>query len=593
MEDISSFEKLEEENQIIIKRFPEYECFSQKRLTFWKSSFARVQDIEAQTDRNFLGYVILKKDSVNHEKLIPKWHIFESVLRPPFGDNVFIPRLSSFQVRCSSKVVTVDGILFCGQDGAFKTCAFTSLRSLSSYMLDRDVSYNEIMTVIPSCDPSLGLSLDQISQVLRALEIEHNVFNPSQNEQPPINELIQNTISARSGVLLAFTIGERKFGHLLFIYGYTLNPLSVQFTLGAAYFPDNYNHGLYNSIAPWVDNFICTDDNFGPYCYLPPNFLPIRKPEILITALPSNIKFGGIEATAIAFTIFRHFASSLEEVKNNWLLLLINYLERNQVVFNSVLMEPKEYIDYLRTVTDWENNGEDAQVLSVFQSTLQESKLWIIEFTIPEFMRSYFKLGEIVLSTENAISFSEKTIWNNFITARVPSLYVLSTGNDEISTLKSNLKSQTPFFQGGESRRSKMASQYEYQVALSFAGEDRAYAEELAEILSSKNISVFYDKYEKAQLWGKDLYQHLQKVYRDMAQFCVVFLSNSYAEKLWTKHELKQAQTRAFKESEEYILPIKIDSTEIPGINETIGYIDLREDNISTVADLILQKLGI
>ena len=48
-----------------------------------------------------------------------------------------------------------------------------------------------------------------------------------------------------------------------------------------------------------------------------------------------------------------------------------------------------------------------------------------------------------------------------------------------------------------------------YDVALSFAGEDRIHAVALAEILSRRGVKVFYDKYEKSTLWGKDLYTHL------------------------------------------------------------------------------------
>ncbi|MFN6568915.1 TIR domain-containing protein [Dendronalium sp. ChiSLP03b] len=133
--------------------------------------------------------------------------------------------------------------------------------------------------------------------------------------------------------------------------------------------------------------------------------------------------------------------------------------------------------------------------------------------------------------------------------------------------------------------------EYEYQVALSFAGEDRNNAEKLAEILINKRIKVFYDLYEQADLWGKDLYQHLQTVYRDKALFTVVFISEAYAKKLWTRHELEQMQARAFEENREYILPLKIDDTIIPGINKTTGYIDLRSTTLEEVGELLEKKL--
>lgn len=131
---------------------------------------------------------------------------------------------------------------------------------------------------------------------------------------------------------------------------------------------------------------------------------------------------------------------------------------------------------------------------------------------------------------------------------------------------------------------------YAFDVALSFAGEDRSKAEELADALIADGLRVFYDRYEQAQLWGKDLYQHLQVVYTEKAKFCVIFASEAYARKLWTKHELKQAQARAFREQREYLLPLRLDDTKIPGVPETTGYIDLRTTSIEDVAVMLAAK---
>lgn len=133
---------------------------------------------------------------------------------------------------------------------------------------------------------------------------------------------------------------------------------------------------------------------------------------------------------------------------------------------------------------------------------------------------------------------------------------------------------------------------YKFDVALSFAGEDRKVADALANALRQAGVTVFYDRYKQAELWGKDLYQHLQKVYRDEAQYCVILISQYYASKLWPRHELKQAQARAFRESREYILPVRLDDTNLPGLNTTVGYVDIRELSVASICELILQKLG-
>jgi hypothetical protein len=61
-------------------------------------------------------------------------------------------------------------------------------------------------------------------------------------------------------------------------------------------------------------------------------------------------------------------------------------------------------------------------------------------------------------------------------------------------------------------KRAKRDS-FEYDVCLSFAGEDRAYVEQVAEALAARGVRVFYDVYERVDLWGKDLYVHLADVY--------------------------------------------------------------------------------
>jgi hypothetical protein len=131
-----------------------------------------------------------------------------------------------------------------------------------------------------------------------------------------------------------------------------------------------------------------------------------------------------------------------------------------------------------------------------------------------------------------------------------------------------------------------------YHVALSFAGEDRDYVDKVAIHLKAAEVEVFYDLFEEADLWGKDLYAHLSDVYENKAIYTVIFVSGAYREKLWTNHERRSAQARAFSENSEYILPALFDKTvEIPGLLKTTGHIDLTKKTPEQLADLIVEKL--
>ncbi|MDX8032960.1 TIR domain-containing protein [Lentzea sp. BCCO 10_0856] len=142
-------------------------------------------------------------------------------------------------------------------------------------------------------------------------------------------------------------------------------------------------------------------------------------------------------------------------------------------------------------------------------------------------------------------------------------------------------------------------SDFEYDVVLSFAGEHRDFVESVASILRAGGVRVFYDAFEEVALWGKDLYEHLNWVYSKAARHCVLFSSVEYRDKLWTNHERKSAQARAFQEhAADYVLPVRLDDAEIPGHFATVGYMDAtlgesgeRKRSSEEIANLIAKKL--
>lgn len=130
-----------------------------------------------------------------------------------------------------------------------------------------------------------------------------------------------------------------------------------------------------------------------------------------------------------------------------------------------------------------------------------------------------------------------------------------------------------------------------YDVALSFASENREYVRAVAVALQNYGIKVFYDEFEQITLWGKNLYVHLDEIYRNKAHFCIIFISEHYLKKSWTNHERESAQARAFQTKEEYILPARFDNTEIPGVLSTVSYIDLQNITPKEFAQIIINKL--
>ncbi|MEO8355028.1 MAG: TIR domain-containing protein [Chloroflexota bacterium] len=132
---------------------------------------------------------------------------------------------------------------------------------------------------------------------------------------------------------------------------------------------------------------------------------------------------------------------------------------------------------------------------------------------------------------------------------------------------------------------------FEYDVALSFAGEDGKVAEEFARLLAAKNITEFHDEYE-AGGWGMDLVAHLVNMYAKKARYLVLLMSQHYPLKKWTAAERTSAQERALRDADEYILPIRLDDTDVPGITEAAGYRDLRQHSMGSIFNFLEQKLA-
>jgi hypothetical protein len=89
------------------------------------------------------------------------------------------------------------------------------------------------------------------------------------------------------------------------------------------------------------------------------------------------------------------------------------------------------------------------------------------------------------------------------------------------------------------------ATTFEYDVALSFAGEDRSYVHGIAERLHDHGVRVFYDEFMVVDTWGADLIEMFDEVYRKKARFTVAFISSHYVAKQWPTHERRSALARA------------------------------------------------
>jgi len=131
-----------------------------------------------------------------------------------------------------------------------------------------------------------------------------------------------------------------------------------------------------------------------------------------------------------------------------------------------------------------------------------------------------------------------------------------------------------------------------FDVAITVAGPEREHARTLAQQLEAAGVVVFYDEFFPEDLWGRNLSDTFDDIFRKKSRFCVMFISRAYADREWTNHERQSALARALKErGKAYILPVRVDDTELPGLPSTIGYLSLRELGIDAIARLLINKV--
>ncbi len=133
---------------------------------------------------------------------------------------------------------------------------------------------------------------------------------------------------------------------------------------------------------------------------------------------------------------------------------------------------------------------------------------------------------------------------------------------------------------------------WRWDVALSFAGAQRDYVEQVARALQAWEVRCFYDADEQIELWGRYLAEELPAIYGEQVAVVVVFVSAEYAARDWTRHERRAALGRAVRERREFVLPARFDDTSLPGLLSGMVAVDLRGRTPEQFAAMVAAKLA-
>ncbi|TAG50202.1 MAG: TIR domain-containing protein [Betaproteobacteria bacterium] len=127
---------------------------------------------------------------------------------------------------------------------------------------------------------------------------------------------------------------------------------------------------------------------------------------------------------------------------------------------------------------------------------------------------------------------------------------------------------------------------YEFDFAISFAGENRELARSIATQLEELDCSVFFDEFFETNYLGKAWHKSFMQIFGAQSRFVVCLLDTHYVEKIWPTFERESFAPRV---SEESVFPVFLDETPVLGIPKDIAGIHFK--NYRALGDTLQNRI--
>ena len=134
---------------------------------------------------------------------------------------------------------------------------------------------------------------------------------------------------------------------------------------------------------------------------------------------------------------------------------------------------------------------------------------------------------------------------------------------------------------------------YEFDFAISFAGENRDLARQISTQLEVLDCAVFFDELYENNYLGKAWNKSFQDIFRNRSRLIICLLDTFHNEKIWPTFERECFEPRV---AEEAVIPIYLDDTPFVGIpKDTVGIRFSRDEKVELhdqVTDQIVFRLA-
>lgn len=130
------------------------------------------------------------------------------------------------------------------------------------------------------------------------------------------------------------------------------------------------------------------------------------------------------------------------------------------------------------------------------------------------------------------------------------------------------------------SRTKSAEHPFTYDVAISYAGEQKEIASRVANILRADHFKVFFAPDRESEYIAEDMIAQFYRIYRYESRYVAAFVTEDYLRKDITMHEARTAMLRRQEEGRNCLIPIYFGKAALPRLDPDIHYIqadDLRE----------------
>jgi hypothetical protein len=117
-----------------------------------------------------------------------------------------------------------------------------------------------------------------------------------------------------------------------------------------------------------------------------------------------------------------------------------------------------------------------------------------------------------------------------------------------------------------------------FDVAISFAGENRELAREIASRLSELDVAVFFDENFEVAYLGRRLGDEFERVFSTGSRFVLCLLDKFHREKIWPTFERDTFLRRIAAQE---VIPIYLDKTNFPGVPSDVFGINFIYDPLN------------